>query len=132
MSDLLSAASLLLAVVGVIYGLWYAEISSALDTKLPSRSHAEDRADVLKPIRRVFFAKAIPLSLGSGSIALVFLPPSVGIVCRFVNSLCRLGPSVILQYDAITTSFVMVEVFALALACLSLVRVLALWALIRK
>lgn len=50
MSDLLSAASLLLAVVGVIYGLWYGEISIALETKLPSRNLAEDRADALIPI----------------------------------------------------------------------------------
>lgn len=134
MSDLLSAASLLLTVVGVIYGLWYAEISNAINEvpKIPPLSRPEDRAAPLRRLRQVLHSKAIPLAIASVCVALVFLPPSAALVLQFVHGCFRLGPSILLKYDAIATSFIAVELFSLALAYLSFARAWQLSQLTRK
>ena len=124
MSDLLSAASLLLTVVGVIYGLWYGEISKAIDDapKIPPPTRPEDRAAPLKKLREVLHSKAIPLSIASVCVTLVFLPPATALVSQFVHGCFQLGPSILLKYDAIGTSFITVELFSLSLAYLSFIR----------
>lgn len=129
MSDLLSAASLLLTVVGIFYGLWYVDISTAIDsgTKLPSHDHPEDRAAPIKRLHEILRSKAIPLSVASLCVALVFLPPSLKIVIAFSVDLVQVGPSLLRQYDAIATAFVVVELFSLGLACASTVRAFRLW-----
>jgi hypothetical protein len=134
MSDLLSAASLLLTVVGVIYGIWYGEISKAIDdaAKLPPRTHSADRAAPLAKLREVLRSKAIPLSFASLCVALVFLPPSAVLIFQFACLCFHLGPSVLLKYDAIATSFITVEVFSLALAYWSFVRAWKLRQLTRE
>ena len=131
MSDLLSAASLLLTVVGIFYGLWYVEISNAIDSgaKLPPRDHPEDRTAPLKRLSETLRSKAIPLSIASLSVALVFLPPSLGIVVAFLVDLVRIGPCLLLKYDAIATAFVTVELFPLVLGYMSTVRAFSLWSL---
>jgi hypothetical protein len=124
MGDLLSAASLLLTVVGVIYSLWYQEISQAIDSapQLPPPDHREDRAEPRKKLRAVLRTKALPLSVASICIALVFLPPSVALVFQFVHEYHQVGFSIFLKYDAITVSFILVELFSLSFAYLSSVR----------
>ena len=126
MNDLLSAASLLLTIVGVIYGLWYGEITKAIDdgSKLPPRVHPEDRVAPVKKLCECLRSKAIPLSIASICVSLVFLPPSMALVFHFVRACFQ-------RYDAIATSFIIVEIFSLALAYLSLHRALKLWRLTR-
>lgn len=134
MSDLLSAATLLLTVVGVIYSLWYGEISKAIDDapKIPPSTHPEDRAAPLKKLRDVLHSKAIPLSIASVCVTLVFLPPSAGLVFQFVHRCFQLGPSILKKYDAIATSFITVELFSISLAYLSSIRAWRLRQLTRK
>lgn len=120
MTDLLSAASLLLAIVGVFYGLWYNDISSALATPLPK--HVLDKAAPLKQIRTVLFSKAIPLATASCSAALVFLPSTLGIIRESACGYATQGAAFVLTYDALKTSLVLVEVFTLVLAANSLMR----------
>jgi hypothetical protein len=132
--DLLSAASLLLTVVGVIYGVWYTEISVAVDdgAKLPPRNHPEDRAAPLRRLRRVLLSKAIPLAIASLCVAVVYLPPSLCLVVQFIHGCLIQGPAILLHYDPIGTSFIVVEFFSISLACLSSARASALWKLTRK
>lgn len=125
MSDLLSAASLLLAIVGVLNGIWYAEISAALELDLPH--HTEDRQRHLRKIRSVLWGKAVPLALASLSVSLVFLPPSVMIAIESLNGYSKQGISFLNNYDAIATSLVLVEVFAAVLAVHSIVWLAKLW-----
>lgn len=134
MGDLLAAASLLLTVVGVIYGIWYGEISAAIDdgAKLPPRIHPEDRAAPLRNLRRVLLSKAIPLSIASLCVAFVYLPPSFHLVEQFVNGCLDQGPKILLHYDPIGTSFIVVELFSISLACLSFARAWVLWKLTRS
>jgi len=131
MNDLLAAASLLLTVVSVLYGLWYEEISKAIENarKLPPASLVEDRVAPLKKMRATLYSRAIPLAIASICVALVFLPPSVTIMFHFAHRFCQLGLSIFMKYDAIVASFVLVELFALFLAYLSLARA---WKLMQK
>jgi hypothetical protein len=119
MSDLLSAASLLLAIVGVLNGLWYAEISAAISLDLPP--HKEDREGPLRKIRSVLWGKALPLAAASLSVSSVFLPPSVMIVIQSLKGYRKNGISFLRNYDAIATSLVLVELFAAVLAVHSIV-----------
>lgn len=134
MADLLAAASLLLTIVGVINGIWYGEISAAIDdgAKLPPRNHPEDRAAPLRRLRRVLRSKAIPLSIASLCIAFVYLPPSLQLVEQFIHGCLEQGPKILLRYDPIGTSFIVVELFSILLACLSFVRAWVLWKLTRS
>jgi hypothetical protein len=127
MSDLLSAASLLLAIIGVLNSLWYAEISAALALKLPR--HAEDRQAPLLSIRSVLWAKSVPLALASLSVSLVFLPPSLMIAIESLKGYYKYGIAFLNNYDAIATSFVLVEVFATVIAAHSIVWACKLWKL---
>ena len=56
MSDLLAAASLLLTVLGVVYGTWYSEIITILDR--PIDVHPQNRGPIRQAVRSVLYSKA--------------------------------------------------------------------------
>jgi hypothetical protein len=71
LADVISTMSLLLAVATALMGFWYADVTNAIDEvdpKLPN-----ERKTLGKRIAPVFWAKALPLALGSLAIASVFL-----------------------------------------------------------
>jgi hypothetical protein len=112
--DLLSAASLLLAVVAVLYGLWYPEIMAALEVVVPQ--HIEDRVGPRRRVSRALVDRAVPLLLGSVLLAAVFLPDVVTIVLISVRNFQIEGCSALRRYDAVRTSFCLVVTLALSLA----------------
>lgn len=114
MADLLSAASLLLAIVSVLYGLWYAEIVAAADFQVPP--HAEDRVKPFGVVRGVRWGKAIPVALAACLVAAVFLPDTLLIAAKSAKLYADNGFTGDLTYDAVSTSFCVVEAFAIALA----------------
>jgi len=128
MVDLLSAASLLMAIVGVLYGLWYGDITSSLTMALPQ--HLEDRQKPLSEARLVFWGKAFPLVLASASVTLVFMPPALTIIAKSFCGYFAYG--YMFTYDPIATSLVLVEVFVCALFVHSLVRLVKLRQKIRQ
>lgn len=71
MSDLLSAASILLAVVGILYGLWYGEIKDALKEKVAA--HPEDNGKAISHVSSVLSTRAIPLLVAASSVSVIFL-----------------------------------------------------------
>jgi hypothetical protein len=114
MADLLSAASLLLAIVSVLYGLWYSEIVSAADVQVPR--HAEDCVRPLGAVRGVLWGKALPVALAACVVAAVFLPDTLRIAVASAKLYAGNGFPDNLTYDAVSTSFCVVEAFAIALA----------------
>jgi len=114
MSDLLSAASLLLAVVSVLYGLWYPEITSALKEEVPE--FTEDRIKPHQRVSSVFFGRAVPLSLAASTLALLFLPDTFQIFLKSLNAYSHYGIKTISQYDAVQTAFCTVVVFSASIA----------------
>lgn len=114
MSDRLSAASLLLAIVAVLYGMWYPQLTQALETKVPE--FPAERPGLRKQVLEVRRTRALPLMLAAIGLALVFLPDVVGIAARSIGILIENGVEAVRLYDSVTTAFLLVEVVSLYFA----------------
>ena len=114
-ADLLAAESLLLAILAVIYSLWYPEIAQTLDTK--PQLHVEDSAGDLRHVNDIIKQRAVPLVGAGVLIALVFTPDVLRIVVAAVRHLASRGLGAIGDYDAVKTAFVLVTLLNVALSC---------------
>jgi hypothetical protein len=106
MSDLLSAASLLLTALTIIYGLWYPRMVEVLEIVPPT--HKEDRIKPHQQVRHAIRTRALPLLVISGILTLVFLPDSWRLVCLSLRNFSSRGFASARDYDAIATSFIIV------------------------
>lgn len=123
MSDVLSAASLLLAVMTALFGLWLPEISAAAGFKLDMK--LEDRRPNRNVIRRCLWSKAAPLSLATLLIAAIFANRALGIIVDTVES----GFSG--SFQDLSAAFVVTELLIIALAFVSMFQALRLHSLLR-
>jgi hypothetical protein len=114
MDSLLTAASVLLALIGVVYALWYEELKQAIEREMPR--HHEDREPILIHLRSVYWSRAVPLTLASISVTAVFVPPAIDIVVESAQQYARYGIRNIGNYDAVATSIVLIEVFLIMLS----------------
>jgi hypothetical protein len=114
MSDKLSAASLLLAIVAVLYGMWYPQLTEALRTKVPEFS--ADRAKPRKEVAEVRKGRAFPLMVAAVGVGVVFLPDAVAIALQSLRIAASEGLGAVRDYDSVTTAFVLVEVVSLYFA----------------
>lgn len=114
MSDLLSAASLLLTVLGVVYGTWYTEIISALDEKPPDQ--LANRGDIRRKVRGALCGKAFPLTLAAVVLTVLFLPDAVTIAFGGLRSVGALGLKALCEYNAVKAAFCLVVILTGALA----------------
>jgi hypothetical protein len=113
-SDLLSAAGLLLGVVSVLYGLWFPEISSEMSR--PVRVQKTDREPDYKHCRHVLFGRALPLAIASGLFALIFLPNAVLILAGTLRAIRANPVDALRSYDAVRASLVVVSLALITLA----------------
>jgi len=107
MSDLLSSASLLLTLIALLYGLWYQEIVQAIDTDVPPQP--KDFKAPYKRVRGVYWAKANPLLIATIVLTVVFAPESVKILVTSINEARNSGAAAIWEYDAVSTSLLLVN-----------------------
>jgi hypothetical protein len=110
--DLLSAESLLFAVLGVVFGVWYGEIVVAIGVEIPA--HIEDRGDVDRTVNKALFGRALPVAFISLVVFMVFVPESVDIVWASIRHVTRSGLSDISSYDAVNVALVLVSVMTAA------------------
>ncbi len=113
MSDVLSAASLLLAVSTVLYALWYPEIMVSININIPQ--YREDRTGPLSEIKNTYYSRAIPLFLITLIVAGVFIPDAIKIIFETIGYISQDNPDVILTYSSVKTAFVIVVVLSVAL-----------------
>lgn len=113
MSDLLSASSLYLAVLGLLYSAWYSEIGHALTVKVPS--FKEDRDAVIEVIRHTLRAKALPLALGSVVLSAILAPDAIQITIDSLDFFLAHGTLAFGSYDAVGTLYVAITMFTFAL-----------------
>jgi len=107
MADLLSAASLLLTVLTILYSLWYPEISAASRSNVDR--YSANRKIAHREARTIFVAKALPLCLATLALFLATVPPVLAIVHRpFARDVD--------SYDAVATIFVAVAAVFLFLS----------------
>lgn len=107
MGDLLSAASLLLAGVGVVYGAWYSELTRILETNIPQ--HLPDRRPVRRALSIAYKRRALPLAVFVGLTSLILFPDALACVLASFHEYTHDGlPRA--PYDARATLFVTVGV----------------------
>jgi hypothetical protein len=106
--DLLSAASLLLASVGLLFSVWQPEITSALEVS--SKGLRADRGPRIAQVRQALVFRALPLLLAVLLIVVTCLPPAVAVVFHALTD--DLGNT----YDPIKAMFVSVWILAVGLA----------------
>ena len=111
MGDLLSAASILLAVVGILYGLWYGEIVFALEIE-PSL-HPQDNKNKLDNVSSILSKRAVPLAIAASLVSIIFLPDVIRLILLSSNNYLTKGPSAFKDYGAVETAFCVVVIFAI-------------------
>lgn len=119
MDDILSAASLLLAILAVLYGLWYPEISESLKIKPPT--HRPDGKKDYDAVRAVLVNRSIPLTLASFLLSLVFLPDVIYILDYSFHHFYSMGVDAIKDYSSVSASFILVVLFSISL-CIHMVQ----------
>ncbi|MCY9827396.1 hypothetical protein [Vibrio chagasii] len=119
MSDLLSASSLLMATITILFSLWYGEIVSILDK--PKAKHAADNVGLLKEVKSVLFSKAILLALMSLSVTLIFAPNALMIMVESFDLLKKQGLPTFETYSAVNTAFSLVFFICLGITVYTLV-----------
>jgi hypothetical protein len=131
LSDLLGAASLLLAVLGILYGLWYREIIKALMMQVPK--HEEDKAKPRGEVATMLLSRALPLAVAATLISLVFLPDAIQIASFSVRLVRQVGLGRYIGfYSSVATAFVLVELMAAGIAVHSTILLIKLIALLRR
>jgi hypothetical protein len=114
MGDLLSSSSLILAIVGMLYSLWYPEIQKALSSKL-SR-YKEDRGEIYKEITNVIYGRAIPLATLAILTPVIFLPDTIKTFNKiYVQIITSDVKTFFLNYDSVGIAFCVVEIVTLAI-----------------
>lgn len=110
---LLSAASLLFTVVGILYGMWYESISATLKTKV--EKFAENNVKSFIEVSHVLWGRALPLIMLAAPLGFVFLPDAVTICVQAWSQVGAHGLSAWHAYDSIRTAFCLVVSASLVL-----------------
>jgi hypothetical protein len=126
MDNALSAASLLLAAVALIYGAWSGDIEREVTRDVSPNANAKEKEKA--HTRAVLWGKAIPLAIAGWAIVAVFTPRTMLITF----DTCRALVAGTWRYGDVTTIFVLSTALSLALAIHLVSRVLALCKALRK
>ncbi len=110
MGDILSAASLLLTIVTVLYALWYPELIEGMEIKIPN--HKEDRPGPLSEINKVIYSRALPLFISSVLVSVVFIPDVINILNE-VNEAWAQSDGEIPNYSSVKAAICIVVVFSI-------------------
>ena len=108
-ADVMATASLLLAVVTALVGLWFGDVSRAIDEKEPKLP--AERTTLCRKLAPTFWSKALPLAVGSTLIAGIFLRRLISVA---MSSSRLQGQD--WHYDDIKAAFAATEVLLVLLA----------------
>lgn len=114
MNDLLSAASLFLAVLGLLYSAWYSEIRETLALQAPD--YKDDRGPLIERVRAAYWTRAVPLAFGAVALALILTPDLVRTVWSFGAALWTVGLKTLATYDAVRTLFCAIAAMTIGFA----------------
>lgn len=108
LSDLIASASLLLAVLAILFSVWHQPVMDVL--KLPTGGMPENLTGTRDALSATFWSKAFPLTLGGAATILVFSPEIVAICSEALAC----SPQSC-QYHAVKAAFVLTQAFAAGL-----------------
>jgi hypothetical protein len=112
MPSLLSAASLVITMIALLYSVWYPELRRAADVEV--RGHEpKDRSPETRQVEGALHRKAWPLLLAAAVPIVVFTPNAFGVIA---NALATIGggPGAS-EYDAVQAAFVAVYALSIGL-----------------
>lgn len=84
-SDLLSSASLILAAITFLYTSWYPSIEEAINYSI-DRQYADAKSDH-KRLKSVLRNRALPISIASTLMMIIFLPDAIKILVVSISNL---------------------------------------------
>jgi hypothetical protein len=114
MGDIFSSASLLLAIITVLYSLWNSEIMSIINE--PTPSHWADRKRPYRIAKIAFKTKLLPLAISIYLFVLIFLPDLIR-TCILSGKLYLIeGIKAVTNYSSANTAFVTMLLFSFFLA----------------
>ncbi|MNP16143.1 hypothetical protein D3C76_1085270 [compost metagenome] len=113
MSDLLSASSLLMAIAAILFSLWYADISKALEVE--PKDYSEDNVAAKKTVTDILVSKALPVAIMALTVALIFLPDALKIIKKSLVVYTTVDYEFV-QYNAVQTAYCFVTVLSIALS----------------
>lgn len=108
LSDLIASASLLLAVLAILFSVWHEPVMDVL--KLPTGGIPGNLTGTRDALSAAFWSKAFPLTLGGAATILVFFPEILDIGGQAVAC----SPQTC-HYDAVKAAFVLTQAFAAGL-----------------
>ena len=111
MADPLAAASLLLAIIAVLFGAWYSEIANAATFEFARQ--LLNRKVQRPPIFGTLFAKALPLAVGAWLCMVVFAPRGASIISNVATCRCAGDWG---KYEDVQAAFVLSELFVTLIA----------------
>lgn len=118
MSDILSSASLLLAILTTVFGLIYPTIKEVIDLKVAP--HKADNSANHKKALLIRKTRLIPLLFGSLILTLVFIPELIKQVAQSVKTFSKQGFD-FNTYDTVMASFIVVTLFMITLTIIIIV-----------
>ncbi len=112
MSDILSSASLLLAILTTVFGLIYPTIKEVLDVKVAT--HKADNSANYKKAKLIRKTRLFPLLVGSIILTLVFIPELIKQTTNAIKIIAKYGFD-LKTYDTVIASFIVVALFMVVL-----------------
>lgn len=119
MDDALSAASLLLAAIALVYSAWSGDIEREAGRTYSPNAKAKEKEKI--GTRAVLWRKAIPLAAAGWAVLAVFVPRAIVIT----SETCRAMSAGTWRYGDVSTVFVLATMLTLGLALHLAGRVLA-------
>jgi hypothetical protein len=109
MADALSASSLLLAILAVLFGAWNGEVVAAIRIELEDLR--SNRRPQRQKIAAALFPKALPIMVGAWLTVLVFAQRTLALVGAALHCVCSSC-----SYNDVEAAFVLTQAFVLVLA----------------
>lgn len=104
MSDEIAVASLLMAILAILYGAWYSEIVKAVNLEVPKH----DKAINFGMVKGTLYGKCLPLLVLSILTTAVFTPSLVSIISHSILIAKDNGFDAYQRYNAVKTAFCLV------------------------
>ncbi|ECO8967018.1 hypothetical protein FX197_13670 [Salmonella enterica] len=104
MSDEIAVASLLMAMLAILYGAWYSEIMKAVNLDIPKH----DKQINLCIAKEALYKKCLPLFALSILTTAVFTPSLISIVLNSISIAKNNGLDAYKSYSAVKTAFCLV------------------------
>ncbi|PEI09872.1 hypothetical protein CRM86_19025 [Pseudomonas putida] len=102
-----------MAISAILFSLWYADISKALETE--PKNYSEDNVAAKKSVTATLLSKALPVAIMALAVALIFLPDAFKITKESFLIYTSMD-YVHAQYDAVRTAYCFVTILSAVLS----------------